>query len=341
MTSDPARNSRRTSSVHPNRVLRLDRIEHPFGPCPAALEAIEAVPEASAGSLAMQLRQQLGRGYRLSPDAIRLYPGADAALHAVIDVLTGPIVTFPPSATSALVERTWPEREMVFIRRGVGQGSEVESDVASDLPIGSIALAGSPADPLGTLLAPADAVRLARACRYLIIDERYAEFGGQSLLRLASEFDNIVIVRSFEGWAGLERAPCAWVVASPRLASRFGTLEHQPGPCATAAAIATLDNAGAVEATLKLVREERSRLYRLLRKFSFLEPLPSWGPFVTARAAAGQRDEIVARLFERGVRVHAPAQPGLERHIRIGIGTRSAMERLRTALLDLAPELMR
>ena len=91
---------------------------------------------------------------------------------------------------------------------------------------------------------------------------------------------------------------------------------------------------------LALIRDERSRLYRALRKLSYLQPLPSWGPFVAARVEVGDRDQLLALLGARGIRVHAPQEPGLERYIRIGIGMRSSMEYLRQSLLDIAPEML-
>jgi histidinol-phosphate/aromatic aminotransferase/cobyric acid decarboxylase-like protein len=93
-------------------------------------------------------------------------------------------------------------------------------------------------------------------------------------------------------------------------------------------------------ATLKLVREERSRLYRFLRKLSFLEPLPSWAPFITARVTVVSRQCLIDGLAKRGIRIHAPLEPGLEQYVRFGIGSRTAMDRLRVALLELGPELI-
>jgi histidinol-phosphate/aromatic aminotransferase/cobyric acid decarboxylase-like protein len=109
---------------------------------------------------------------------------------------------------------------------------------------------------------------------------------------------------------------------------------------ALAGALATLDSLDSVDATLRLLREERSRLYRFLRKLSFLEPIPSWGPFLAARVELVPRARVVSGLASRGVYVHVPEEPGLERVLRVGIGSRSAMDRLREALLELGSELL-
>jgi histidinol-phosphate/aromatic aminotransferase/cobyric acid decarboxylase-like protein len=208
------------------------------------------------------------------------------------------------------------------------------------LPWDGIALIESPSDPLGALLRPVDAVRLARACRLVVIDERFSEFGGHSLLGFAREFDNVVILRSFDSWAGLPAYPCGWAVASPGVARLLASGLIGPEPEAMSAAMATLDSAEAMTVTLRLIREERSRLYRSLRKFAAFEPLPSWGPFIAARVGFGLRDEIVAALNARNMVTHAPTEGGLEDYIRFGLGTRSAMEQLYEALRQIMPAIM-
>jgi histidinol-phosphate aminotransferase len=226
------------------------------------------------------------------------------------------------------------------LARSAGRLGSLVPDLAADLPVDGVAIVDSPSDPLGMLLRPVDAVRVARACQLLIVDERYVEYAGQSLLSFAAEFDNIVVCRSFDAWAGLLDAPCGWAVVPRGLNERLGAALALPRPEAIVAALATLDWMTSVDMTMRLVRDERSRLYRLLRKFSLLEPLPSWGPFLTARVAIGSRDDVVTGLDRRGIVVHAPEEAGLENYIRFGIGTRTSMERLRGALLDLAPEIL-
>jgi len=154
------------------------------------------------------------------------------------------------------------------------------------------------------------------------------------------ELDNVIVMRSFVSWAGLPESSCAWAVAPPGLAEASDLASKAVKPEAMTGAMATLENQASVAATLKLGREERSRLYRFLRRLSFLQPLPSWGPFVTGRVTVVLRQHLVDGLALRGIRIHAPEEPGLEAYVRIGIGSRTAMDRLRAALLELGPELV-
>jgi histidinol-phosphate aminotransferase len=326
----------------PNRggdPVRLDLVGNPYGPCPAAAEALLSARDADASALSTRLTQRIAARYRLSPSSVLLTAGADAAIDRLLRWRPGPVVSFAPSSATELEAGTLPDQRIV-LWRGPGRFGMISAEFAADLPPEGAAVVASPSDPLGQLLAAADAVRLARALRLVVVDERFAEFAGFSLLPLALEFDNVAVVRTFGHWVGDGTSELGWVAGSPRVIEALIPHLPPPAPSPLAAALATLDDLPAVEATLRLIREERSRLFRLLRKFSFLRPLPSWGPFVPARIEGIPRDDFVAALGAQHIRVHAPAEVGLEQFVRIGIGTRSEMEALRSALTEIAPEMI-
>jgi histidinol-phosphate/aromatic aminotransferase/cobyric acid decarboxylase-like protein len=104
--------------------------------------------------------------------------------------------------------------------------------------------------------------------------------------------------------------------------------------------IALFSDRCAIESAAKMARQERSRLYRLLRKYSFFEPIPSWGPFMSTRVKVVSRDAVVRAFLDRGIRVHTPEEAGLEDFIRVSIGSRVAMERFRLALQDMGGDLL-
>jgi histidinol-phosphate aminotransferase len=320
--------------------IRLDHTHNPYGPCPAAIEAIEAGLESLSKPLASTFRRRLGEVYRVPVGSIHLLGGVDSAILTLAGRYQGPIVAFPPAATASLIAECRCRSDIVSIARGAGGDAVIGPEFASDIPANGLAIIDSPSNPLGSILSPADVVRLARACRCVVIDERFAEFSEFSLLPLARELDNVIVLRSFASWAGLAETSCAWAVVSPALAATFDLASNAVKPESISGAMATLENHDSVTATLKLVREERSRLYRFLRRLSFLQPLPTWGPFIAGRVTLVSRQDLIDGLATRGIRIHAPREPGLEEYVRIGIGSRTAMDRLRAALLDLGPELV-
>ncbi|MCA9878393.1 MAG: aminotransferase class I/II-fold pyridoxal phosphate-dependent enzyme [Thermomicrobiales bacterium] len=303
-------------------------------PIPAVLEALSHPQPGSQALQEMLLRTRLGTEYRLSERSIALVADLDAAVADVAARHRGPLVHFPPDSVSTLLADRVASSRTVTLLRGPGRDGALALESAADLPCEGLAIVASPSDPLGTLLAANDAVRLARSCRWLLIDERHADYAGQSLMGLAGEFTNVLVLRSFRARVGASSPEVGWAAGSPRALSLLeGVPAALPGPVVQAA-LAAASDLPAVRALLATVRDERSRLYRSLRKLSYLQPLPSWGPFVSARVEVGQRSVLTQALADRGIRVHAPLQPGLERYVRFGLGSRRDMEYLRQALLD-------
>ena len=323
-----------------DRTVGLDLVHNPHGPCPAAIEAIETCHEFPLALLIATFRCRIAEIYRVPAESVHLVGCIDEGIRGIVARHAGPLIAFPPSAAATLVAERSPRNDPLMISRGPAREAIIGPDFASDLPERGLVVIDSPSNPLGLLLSPADLVRLSRACACVVVDERFAEYSEFSLLPITRELDNVIVIRSFESWAGLPEMACAWAVAPPRLAEAVGLATTPVRPEAIAGALATLDNHASIAATLRLVREERSRLYRFLRKLSFLEPLPSWAPFITARVTVASRESLLDGLTKRGIRINAPSQPGLEHYVRIGIGTRTAMDRLRAALLELGPELV-
>jgi histidinol-phosphate aminotransferase len=105
------------------------------------------------------------------------------------------------------------------------------------------------------------------------------------------------------------------------------------------AAHATLDDLDYVRATAERVREEKARLFRMLRKLNMLRPLPSWANFLLVRIERGDPVLFEHELADRGIRVHRPLQRELDRHLRISaIGPDSTVA-LKQALIEIAVDL--
>lgn len=321
-------------------MIDLSGVVPAFAPPVAVTEALAQNPQGGEDLHEMLVRHRLAATFRLAERNLVLLSDLDSALAGIAAQTSGPLVLFPPSAISGLHGSAIGRREVVEIARGFSRDGAITLEAATDLPHDGVAIIASPGDPLANVPGANDVVRLARSCAWLVIDERYAEYAGQSLLSVASEFPNVVVLRSFQARLGATGSNSGWAVGSSRTRELLEAVSS-PLPAGIAqAALAADSDKSAGQMLLSQVRDERSRLYRALRKLSYLQPLPSWGPFVAARVEVGNRETLLARLCERGIRVHAPQEPGLERYVRIGIGTRSTMECLRRALLDIAPEML-
>ncbi len=336
------RSGSRTASHAPQNegLIDLSGVVPAILPPVAVSEALAQVSEGSEDLHETLVRHRLATEYRIPERNLALVTDLDVAVAGVAAQTTGPLVLFPPNATPGSLGAVLERRPLVELARGYSRDGAITLDAASDLPHGGVAVITSPGDPLANVLSANDAVRLARSCAWLIIDERYADYAGQSLLNVAREFPNVIILRSFQARLGPTESNAGWATGSPRARDLLGAVSSNLPPGIAQAFLAASCDKAASRMLLSLVRDERSRLYRALRKLSSLQPLPSWGPFVAARVEVGNRDMLVSLLCARGIQVHAPREPGLERYVRIGIGARSDMEYLRRTLLEIAPEML-
>jgi len=324
---------------------RLDLLPNPYGPVDAVIDAVTRFDGWAYRSddPAGILRQRLGALAGVSADWVVLANGMDE-LHAMIAqwrASQGPIVVFPP--TDPMLE-TWLQRHSAQVEHA-WRGRDFALPVApssSRLPRGATAVVMSPNDPTGTILTVQDAVRLSRQSALVVIDERHAAYSPRTLVPLVREFDNLVLLQTFETAAALTAFPLAWAIAPPRMAREIADRGRPSGPArvSVVAALAALDAEHDVRATVRKVMVEKGRLFRQLRKLSMISPpYPSWGNFLLARFERGTSDFYLPRLAERGILVHRLDEPLLPNHVRISAVSMEGTYALKQALIDIALDL--
>jgi histidinol-phosphate aminotransferase len=327
------------------RPHHLDRLPNPFG---ASLHVAEALAgrddlHLPAGVEVATLRERLASAAGVSPAWICLANGIDE-LHGMIARWrrdAGPTVIFPPADLS--LER-WVETFGVAIER-VERAADMTLPLqpgVRTLPRGATALAMSPNDPTGTILSVQEAVRLTRESALVVVDERHAAYSGRSLVPLVREFDNLIVLQTMETWAGLPGLPLAWAIGPPRLIEPLASFARPAGiaRASVVAALATLDDLAAVDASVRRVMAEKSRLFRTVRKLSMVSPAcPSWANFILARAERGTAELLHRELAERGIHVHLVANPELPNHLRVSAVSPDATNALKDTLVEIALDL--
>ncbi len=317
--------------------IRLDRLVNPYGASPLVAESLAAADDLhrDPDRLLPVLHRRLAAQSGVPAGWVRPANGIDEVINAAIaGAGEGPLVVFPPGNDPA-GEQPSAGRERIDVWRSQAFLPALDPETAAELPRDGIAVLTSPHDPSGALLPVQDAVRLARSCKWVFIDERCGGFGPRSFSRLAREFDNVVVFQTLETWAGLSAFPVGWAVGSPRALDRIFADSVRPVSAGAAvAALATLDDMPGVLANVRRVRDERSRLFRMLRKLNMVQPMPSWAGFVLARATRSTGDELAEQLRQRGILVLRPSGPALEDVLRISAGRPSDTDALQRALVE-------
>jgi histidinol-phosphate aminotransferase len=325
--------------------IRLDLLPNAYGPSIRVQEALASAADLHLSQAARteRVRERLAALVGVPPNWLVLANGADEVLQMTLlwGRKRGAFVSFPPTESEGERLAKLFSYDLSTVPRSGRYMLDLDSDRVQRVPRHSIAYVMSPNDPTGTVLSPVDAVRLSRRANLVVADERHGGYSGQTILPLTREFDNLVVVQSLETWAALAGFPLAYAIAPPRLAAQLA--ECRPSRAIAAgsliAAEATLDDLAYVRATVDRVREEKSRLFRTLRKLNMLSPVPSWANFLLGHVKRGSAAEISRELARRDIRVYRPPQPELEDYLRITATRPEQTDALKRALVDIAVEL--
>jgi histidinol-phosphate aminotransferase len=334
-----------TTSTIPDTSIRLDRIQNPLGPAVKIVDAVGRFDEwwSRLSDPIGDLKRQLGARAGVGAEWIVLANGIDE-LHAMMTQwrqASGPIVLFSPGDLHLERWLTRHGSQVEVLPRTRDFALPVEPGKLS-LPQGATTVVMSPNDPTGTITTVQETVRLSRQSSLVVIDERHAAYSPRTLLPLVREFENLILLQTFETFASLSAFPLAWAVAPPRLASEIAAFGRPSGVAEASiiAGLAAIEADVDIKAAVRQITIEKGRLFRQLRKLSMISPpYPSWSNFLLARIERGTSDFFEPRLAQRGIRVHRVEHPRLANHFRISAVSLEATYALKHALIEIALDL--
>jgi len=310
-----------------------------WGAPPAALRALEAVrnedvtryPTAYEPGLTAALAGYAG----VSADMIACGCGSDDVLDSAIRAFAEPgeVLCLPEPSFSMIP---------VFARaNGLSPISipltrSFDADVEAMLETGPrIIYLCSPNNPTGGALQRRTVEQIvARARGLVIIDQAYAEFGGDSFIDLASSGRPVLVTRTMSKAFGLAGLRVGYGIGSPELIAEVLKARgpYKVNALAERAAIAALESDRTwVDERVNEVVVNRARLRNDLAQRG-IASLDSSANFVLVPV-----DDCAAtcsRLEREGIRVRAfPDLPGIGDAIRIAIGPWDMMQRCLDALV--------
>lgn len=321
-------------------VLKLSSNENPFGPSPAAIEALRA----AAGEMHRYpstdhraLRAAIAAAHGLDPERIVCGVGSDEIIHLLCQAYAGPgdevIHTehgFAMYRISALAAGATPVR--VAER---GRVVDVEAILAAAGPRTRLVFVTNPANPAGTMIGSEAIARLAAglpAQAILVLDGAYAEYaeGYDGGARLVEARDDVVMTRTFSKAYGLGGLRVGWGYGPRAVVDVLNRIRgpfNLSGPALAAAEAAVRDRA-----FVDRCIAENARLRDWLRAALAAAGVPcdaSQANFLLARFA----DEAEAAACDRhlraaGIIVRRVGGYGFPDCLRITIGTEADCRRV-------------
>ena len=323
--------------------IKLNTNENPYPPSPRVAQAIDGLCDSLRlypDMEATALREAIARVSGVSSEEVFCGNGSDEVLAFAFaaffagKTLLAPDVTYsfyPVYARLFGVDyRTVPLREDFTVDTdGLMQG----------LPV---ALA-NPNAPTGLWLDKKEIRRLAAHTRasgaVLLVDEAYAAFAPETCCDLLSEFDNLLLVRTFSKSHSLAGMRVGYALGSPRLISALRRIRdsfnsYPLDRLAQAAATASVLDVDYAAACVAKVVAARDRAYTRLRAAG-ITVLESATNFLFVRAAQEDAASVQQALRERGILVRHFSAPRLKSYLRVTVGTAEDMERVTDALIEL------
>ena len=313
--------------------IKLNTNENPYPPSPKVAEAIEGL----CGSLrlypdmeATALREAIAQVNGVEPEMVFCGNGSDevlafafAAFFAGKRLLT-PDVTY--SFYPVYANLFGVEHETVALK------SDFTVDVEGMLQGCPMALA-NPNAPTGIR-------RMAQHAKendaVLLVDEAYAAFATETAVPLLSEFDNLLIVRTFSKSHALAGMRVGYALGSKRLIDALRRIRdsfnsYPLDRYAQAAATASMLDVDYTNKTVNLVVAARDKAYAAL-KANGIEVLPSATNFLFVKAGEDAAP-VQKALREEGILVRHFSAPRLKSWLRVTIGTTEDMEKVTEALV--------
>jgi len=325
--------------VPPEHVAKLDANENPYGPPPAVIATLASLrdlhlyPDPDQRRARAALADYTG----MPAERILLGNGSDELIDLLLLVTIEPgdeVLVPVPSFGVYLSRPPLYGARVVTVPRREDFDLDLEAIEDAITPRTKLLFLASPNNPTGNLVTPQQLSRLLRTGIIVILDEAYYEFAGQTLAPFAREFENLVILRTFSKWAGLAGLRIGYGIFPPHLAAALWRVK-QPFNVSTAAQAAVeaalADRAWLMQRVLH-VRLERGRLYRALRRYSFLTPYPSHGNFILCRVHDGRAHQLHDHLLQHAIVVRRYDDEWLRDYVRITVGTPEQTDRILAAL---------
>jgi histidinol-phosphate aminotransferase len=331
----------KVSSV--SEVVRLSSNENPYGPSPAAFNAMRAAfdvawryPDETVDALAAAVaaHHQCDTGHILLGD------GSSEILKVCAAAFTGPgrpAVTADPTFEALGLYAQRSSAEVIKVPLTAGHQHDLPAMLAA-AGNASLIYVCNPNNPTATIT-PKDKMRsfltALPAGVTALVDEAYFHYAEdpdyESVIALAKERPNVIVARTFSKVYGMAGLRCGYAVARPETIEklRYHQAWDSLNAMAVAAAQASLADSGHVQRSRRLNRETKTYVLAELDRMGYASLPSSTNFFMTdLRRPVGP---VIEALRQRKVEV-GRVFPALPTHLRVTLGTQPQMKAFLTAL---------
>ena len=330
----------------PERIIKLDANENPYGPSPKVRQALASMsyPHIYPDPESRLLRAALSDYVQLPMEYLLAGHGADELIDLVMRLFLQPgdaIVNCPPTFGIYPFDAAVNGARVCNVPRRADFTLDIEAilrTVGAE-PRCKLVFITSPNNPDGGLVSDGDIDCLLRLPVVIVLDEAYVEFAGleHSRIHMVPHYNNLIVLRSFSKWAGLAGLRLGYGAFPLNLIQHLWKIKqpYNVNVAAQVAGIASLEDREYLLGNVHRLVEERERMASLLRTIPYLQPYPSYANFILCKVLGRDAFEIKQKLAERGILIRYYHTPGLTDHVRFSVGRPEDTECVIQALREL------
>ncbi len=330
-------------------LVKLNTNEHPFGPSPRALAAMQAAvsddlrlyPDPNAD----QLKSTIADYFDLASQGgdkswVFVGNGSDEVLaHAFHGLFQHDKPLLFPDITYSFYKVYAGLYHIAHETVALNERFEIDpADYAR--PNGGV-IFPNPNAPTGCLL-PLSAIEQilqANPDVVVLVDEAYIDFGGDTAVSLVGRYENLLVTQTLSKSRALAGLRVGLAIGQPVLIEALERIKNSfnsypLGRVALAGAQAAIEDKSHFAAMQQMVIMQRDSLEVKLQRLGF-EVLPSGANFIFARHPAHRGADLAQALRERAVLVRHFKLPRIDDFLRITIGTPDQHRSLLTALEEI------
>lgn len=316
-------------------IIKLNTNENPYPPSPGVIEAFKNLspesfrlyPDAESRTFA----KSAARFYRINENQVLPANGSDDALALIYITFfnSGKPVLFPDVTYSFYP--VWCGLYGIPYKTVPLDGGlkiDVNDYVCEN---GGIILA-NPNAPTGVALTPCE-IRFILENNpgvFVVVDEAYIDFGGESVVPLLHEYENLLVVHTFSKYRSLAGMRIALAMGSEEASAHLNAVKNSYNsyPLSVAAqtiASAAIEDDAYYRANAERIMETKAYFLNELDCMGF-NMLPSSANFVFTTHADFNAEDIFNHLKTKKIYVRYFNKPRINNYLRISIGTRSDMK---------------
>ena len=339
---DPMEVMAEQTGIPPERIIRLNGNENPFGSSPEVVRVLGSSQSYNRypGHEVQKATEALSEYLGAPANQIVLGNGSGELIDLIVRMFVGPgdnIVI--PTPTFGMYS-FWAEASggrVKSVPRTETFDIDLEATrVAVDGQTKVIFLA-SPNNPSGNLASESDVKALLSTGTVVVVDETYFEFCGHTVMPLIGNHPNLVVLRTFSKWAGLAGLRVGLGVMHPDLASRMTGIKspYNVNSAALAALSASLDDRQLLLDRVQAITAERERMSGLLENIPGIQVWPSQANFILCQLPEGRGKQTFEALCRRGIFLRYFDTPRLRDYVRIGVGLPDETDQVIATLAEL------